>query len=59
VEESECGQGSGARQRVLGKERDGLMRLLAPREMMMMMIYTVEVLFFNFVPDVANWKRII
>ena len=35
VEELECGQGSGARQRVLGKERDGLMRLLAPREMMM------------------------
>ena len=35
VEELECGQGSGAKQRVLGKERDGLMRLLAQREMMM------------------------
>ena len=33
----ECGQGSGAKQRVLGEERDGLMRLLARREMMMMM----------------------
>ena len=38
VEELECGQGSGARQRVLGKERDGLMCLLARREMTMMMI---------------------
>ena len=38
VEELECGQGSGAKQRVLGKERDGLMRLLAQREMMMMMM---------------------
>jgi len=33
----ERGQSSGARQRVLGKERYGLMQLLAPREMMMMM----------------------
>ena len=38
VEEMECGQGSGAKQRVLGKERDGLMCLLARREMMMMMM---------------------
>ena len=38
LEELECGQGSGAKQRVLGKERDGLMRLLAQREMTMMMM---------------------
>ena len=38
VEELECGQGSGAKQRALGRERDGLMRLLAQREMMMMMM---------------------
>ena len=42
VEELECGEGSGAKQRVLGKkrdqERDGLMRLLAPRDMMMMIL---------------------
>ena len=38
LEELGCGEGSGAKQRVLGKERDGLMRLLAQREMMMMMM---------------------
>ena len=32
----ECGQGSCAKQRVLGKERDGLVRLLVRRVMMMM-----------------------
>jgi len=39
----ECGQSSGARQRVLGKERDGLMRLLASREIMMMMMTTMGI----------------
>ena len=42
VEELECGQGSGAKQRVLGKKRDGLMRLLAQREMMMMMTHELN-----------------
>ena len=37
VEELEGGQGSSAKQRVLGKEHDGLICLLAQREMMMMM----------------------
>ena len=36
VKELECGQGSGMKQRVLGKVRDSLMHLLARREMMMM-----------------------
>ena len=37
VEELKCGQGSGAKKRILGKERDGFMCLLAQREMMIMM----------------------
>ena len=58
VEDVECSQGDGTKQRVWGRKCDGLMRLLVPSELMMMNAHHSQWLFSGFRTRVKlNKKR--